>query len=142
MSIYSEYDTYEDYLKNREPKYKQQYCIFIIENENNLVKFGITKKEFKERLGEIRSSELTTLTQWYSSKYYSNAEEILKMLCKQFALFKYKGNWFDIDYQEGLKELKRLCRKIGNPNPVQVIEPPSDFEKRCFETFKKWDKII
>lgn len=137
MSNYWDYDTYNEYFKNRKPIYKQKHCVFILENENGLVKFGISK-DFKQRLSAIKSNELIPLTQWYSSEYYSNAKEILDILCRKYDSKKYKGNWFNLNYQEGLNQLITLCNKLGNQNFIQINTQPNEFEKNCFDFFQQF----
>ena len=95
---------------------KNAYTVYLILAKDLTVKVGISK-EPKRRINTIRTTSGKHIIKTYVSDYISNAGEIESRFKKQFHSRAICGEWFDVDYDEALKELKSL---FANYSKIEV----------------------
>lgn len=109
----------------KESTIKNACTVYLILAKDLTVKVGISK-EPKRRINTIRTTSGKHITKTYVSEYISNAGEIESRFKKQFHSKAICGEWFDVDYDEALKELKSL---FVNYSKIEVKED----ENNCLD---------
>lgn len=128
---------FEEHWKQRRKIYAPMQCVYITERDDGLVRFGISHKPY-ERIKGIEYSYLKDMKNWDYSQPFSNAQKVLKALCQEYQQYKYRGQWFDINYQDAVIMFRKLCNKLGDANLKEIHTEPSDFEVLSFHWFKSW----
>ncbi len=78
--------------------------VYVIENELDLVKISISSKP-ERRIKEIANASGLNITKKYFSKPCRDFAGIEKKLHKEFKMFRKKGEWFDIPFDNAVNTL-------------------------------------
>ena len=80
--------------------------VYVLLADDNTVKIGITINPFR-RVSQIEAASGKEIIDWTISKPCSNCFEIEKELHNHFSKSRLKGEWFNIEYSEAVKELNK-----------------------------------
>lgn len=80
--------------------------LYVISNINkNPVKIGFAK-DVKKRLRELQTGSSEQLYVYYSEEYKNDIKKLEKLVHKNISRYRIKGEWFSIDVDDAINELK------------------------------------
>jgi hypothetical protein len=94
--------------------------VYILTNELNRVKIGITK-DIEQRKKTISLASGSLIKEQYKTELINNAKEIEKTLHSHFNKYRYIGEWFNITPLEAKKELIKLNKEYKQDNNIKII---------------------
>ncbi|MEE9374516.1 MAG: GIY-YIG nuclease family protein [Saprospiraceae bacterium] len=96
-------------------------CIYVIKNENNLVKIGFSSQP-KKRLKTLESQGGYKIIDSYISDYCFEYMSIEKAMHNLFKSGRTIGEWFEIDFDDAVKELKRMIAQMSNYDGFKLLQ--------------------
>lgn len=103
-------------------------CVYVIENQNGKIKIGRTK-DFVRRVRSIETQGCIEIIRDWSSPMATNAAQIERDLHKFFGNKRVIGEWFDIPFEDAVKEAKSKSYIVNHKDKGD--------DKKSIEQFKR-----
>lgn len=87
--------------------------IYIIENENGMIKIGISQ-EVENRINVLANQGGFKVVNIYSTKPCSNSYELKHYIHEQLNSYRIRGEWFRISFGDAVKQVSKIYAEMAH----------------------------
>ena len=99
-------------MENIFRKIKRKHIYVILNTDTNRIKIGITD-DIKTCVCALQLAGGCKLDVKYLSPAIYDAQQVEKQIHKHFSEFRHLGEWFNIDYKDAIRYIKRRYKDFG-----------------------------